>query len=169
MPITFTGTVFGGVTAGTEYYVKEVADGNSFTISSTPGGAMFTLSDASGTMYGNPASYLFVCGDTYNSTTYSRQVSNTYQTTNIITLNTANDLVVNAPIIFTGSVFGGLEANTVYYVKSIDLGNANITISQTRVNGVAGSQVLLSTDDGNCTATCYVGNDIWRRINLSAW
>lgn len=169
MPITFTGTVFGGVVAGTEYYVKEVADANSFTISSAAGGSMFTLTDASGTMYGNPAAYLFVCGDTYNATTYTRQVSNTYQTTNVITLNTANDLVVNAPIIFTGSTFGGLEANTVYYVKSIDLGNANITISQTRVNGIAGSEVLLTDDDGNCTATCYVGNDIWRRVNLSAW
>ena len=169
MPITFTGNVFGGLSAGTTYYVKEVADANSFTISSTAGGSMLTLTDASGTMYGNPAAYLFVCGDTYNATTYTRQAVATFQTTNIVNLNTANDLVVNAPIIFTGSTFGGLEANTVYYVKSIDLGNANITISQTRVNGIAGSEVLLTDDTGNCTATCYVGNDIWRRINLSAW
>jgi len=169
MPIVFTGNVIGGVVAGTTYYVKEVADSNSFTITSTPGGAMFTLTDATGSMKGNPAAYLYVCADTYDATTYSRQVNATYDTVNTINLNTANDLVVNAPIVFTGSTFGGLQANTVYYVKSIDLGNANITVSQSRVNGTAGSVVLLESDTGNCAATCYVGSDIWRRINLTSW
>jgi hypothetical protein len=149
MPIVFTGNVIGGVTAGTTYYVKEVADANSFTISSTPGGAMLTLTD--------------------NSTAYTRRALETYDTVNVIRLNTANDLVVDAPIVFTGTTFGGLEANTVYYVKAIDLGNANIIVSQTRVNGIAGSSVVLDDATGNCTATCYVGDDIWRRINLTSW
>ena len=109
MPITFTGTTFGGITAGTTYYVKEVADGNSITLSSTPGGAMLTLTDASGTMYGNPASYLYVCTDDFNSTVYNtKEATNTYETTNIITMVNTNDLAVNAPIVFTGNVFGGL-------------------------------------------------------------
>jgi hypothetical protein len=78
-----------------------------------------------------------------------------------------NDLVVNAPIVFTGNVFGGLVENQVYYIKSIS--SPNITVSQTRVNGVAGSEVLLSTDSGNCVATVTIGSDIWKRIQLTAW
>jgi hypothetical protein len=167
MPITFTGTTFGGITAGTTYYVKEVADGNSITLSSTPGGAMLTLTDASGTMYGNPASYVYVCTDSYDSTVVSKEVTATTQTTNIITLNNTTNLVVNAPIVFSGNVFGGLVLEQVYYIKSIS--SPNITVSQTRVNGVAGSQVLLDTDTGNCIATIYVGSDIWKRITLTSW
>ena len=167
MPITFTGTTFGGITAGTTYYVKEVADANSITLSSTPGGAMLTLTDASGTMYGNPASYMYVCTDTFDSTVYTKEATNTYQTTNIVTLLNTNNLQVNAPIVFTGNTFGGLEADQVYYIKSIS--SPNITVSRTRFNGIAGSEVLLSTDSGNCVATCYVGPDIWKRIQLSSW
>lgn len=167
MPITFTGTTFGGITAGTTYYVKEVCDGNSITLSSTPGGAMLTLTDASGTMYGNPASYVYVCTDSYNSTAYAKEATATYQTTNIITLNNATNLEVNAPIVFSGNVFGGLVSDQVYYIKSIS--SSNITISQTRVNGIAGSEVLLDSDTGNCVATIYVGSDIWKRITLTSW
>ena len=170
MPITFTGTTFGGITAGTTYYIKEVADGNSITLSSTPGGAMLTLTDASGTMYGNPASYLYVCTDDFNSTVYdTKEATNTYQTTNVVKMVNVNDLEVNAPIVFTGNVFGGLTQNQPYYIKSIDSGNSNITISQTRVNGIAGSEVLLSTDSGNCLATVSIGSDIWKRIQLTSW
>jgi hypothetical protein len=168
MPITFTGTTFGGITAGTTYYVKEVADANSITLSSTPGGAMLTLTDASGTMYGNPASYVYVCTDDFNSTVYdTKEATGTQETTNIVTMVNTDSLAVNAPIVFTGNVFGGLVQNQVYYIKSIS--SPNITISQSRFNGIAGSEVLLSTDTGNCIATVTIGSDIWKRIQLTAW
>jgi hypothetical protein len=168
MPIAFTGTTFGGITAGTTYYIKEVADGNSITLSSTPGGSMLTLSTASGTMYGNPAAYVYVCTDDFNSTIYNtKEATNTFATTNIITLVNTTSLTVNSPIVFTGNVFGGLVRNQVYYIKTIS--SPNITISQSRINGVAGSEVLLSTSSGNCIATITVGPDIWKRIELSAW
>lgn len=168
MPISFTGTTFGGIAAGTTYFIKEVADGNSITLSSTPGGSMLTLSNASGTMYGNPASYIYVCTDDFNATVYdTKEATNTFATTNIITMVNTTNLVVNSPIVFTGNVFGGLVKNQVYYIKSIS--SPNITISQSRINGVAGSEVLLSTSSGNCIATVTVGADIWKRIQLSAW
>jgi hypothetical protein len=130
---------------------------------------MLTLTDASGTMYGNPASYVYVCTDAYDSTIYAKELSNTYQTTNILTLTNTTNLVVNSPIVFNGGVIGGLVDNQVYYIKSIS--SPNITVSQSRVNGVAGSEVLLSTDSASnvCTATCYVGSDIWKRIQLTSW
>jgi hypothetical protein len=172
MPITFTGTTFGNITVGNTYYVNNIASTTAFTISNTPGGAMQVLSNASGTMYGNPAEYLYVCSDTFNSNVVTVALQNTYNTTNYVNLSRTNGLANNCPIIFTGNTFGNIVANTVYYVKSIidvNTANGNITISQSRSNGVAGSTVLLETANGNATATAYVGNDIWRRINLTAW
>jgi len=172
MPITFTGTTFGNINVGTTYYVKEIASATGITLSTTPGGAMLTLSNASGTMSGNPVTYMYLATNDYNSDSFSKTVTNTYVTTNDIKLSGTANLSVNAPIVFTGSVFGGLAANTVYYVKSIDSGNSNITVSQSRYNGIAGSPVLLTTasNTATATATCYTGgNDIWQRISFSAW
>jgi hypothetical protein len=57
MPVQFKGAVFGGVAINTTYYVKEVIDATSFTISASRGaaptytpGAVFALSTATGTM-----------------------------------------------------------------------------------------------------------------------
>jgi len=52
MAIKFTGTTFGNVFTGATYYVKAIVDVTNFTISTTPGGAVFTPSTDSGTMTG---------------------------------------------------------------------------------------------------------------------
>lgn len=54
-PIVFTGTTFGGIVAGTTYYVKDIVSSTEFTLSTTPTGSVFDLSTASGTMVGRPA------------------------------------------------------------------------------------------------------------------
>jgi len=170
MPITFTGTTFGNINTGTTYYVKEIASATGVTLSTTPGGAMLTLSNASGTMSGNPVTYMYLATNDYNSDSFAKTVTNTYVTTNSIKLSGTANLAVNAPVVFTGNVFGGITANVVYYVKTIDSGNSNITVSQSRYNGIAGSPVLLTTANGTATATCYTGgNDIWQRISFNAW
>ena len=69
-------------------------------------------------------------------------------------------------IVFNGNI-GGLIANTVYYIKTVS--SPNITVSQSRSNGVAGTTVTLSSNSTATTATYYVGNDIWQRIALSPW
>jgi hypothetical protein len=48
--IRFTGTVFGGILAGVSYYVQNVIDDFTFTVSRTKNGAPVTLSTDSGTM-----------------------------------------------------------------------------------------------------------------------
>lgn len=168
LPVVFTGTSFeGNITSGTTYYIRNVVSNTTFTVSSTIGGGNVNLAGSTGNMYLNPASYLYVCTGDFNSTEYSKEVTDTTVTTNAITLNNTNNLEVNSPIIFTGNVFGGLSANTVYYIKTVS--SPNITISRSRVNGVAGAALELSTANGNCFATCYVGSDIWKRINLTSW
>ena len=50
MRITFTGSTFGNVLAGANYYIKQVLTGNTLTITTTPGGSVFIPSTGSGTM-----------------------------------------------------------------------------------------------------------------------
>ena len=99
---------------------------------------------------------------------YQKNILSTTVTTNLVTLNTVSSLTVNSPIIFDANI-GGLYANTVYYIKSIDSPNVAITVSQSRSNGVADSTVALSSNSTATTANIYVGNDIWKRIPLTSW
>jgi len=53
MPISFSGTTFGGITAGTTYYVLQIVSATSFTITATYGSStQFGLSNGSGAMTG---------------------------------------------------------------------------------------------------------------------
>jgi len=174
MPIVFTGvTMEANITVGTTYYVRNVSANTYFTVSTTLGGANVNLAgNASPTlpMYANPVSYLYVCTDDYNSTEYAKSANATNSTGNI-TLNNTNSLANNVPIIFTGTTFGGLVANTVYYIKSgtFNASPGNIIVSQSRTNGVADTALTLTTASGTCVATAYVGSDIWKRIALTSW
>ena len=169
LPIVFTGTsLAGNIVVGTTYYVRNVVSSNTFTVASSIGGANIAIgANASGTtMLANPVSYVYICTDTYNSTSYLKTVSNTTVTTNAVTLNNIANLTVNAPIIFTANI-GGIYANTVYYIKAIS--SPNITVSQSRTNGVADTVVTLSSNSTATTATAYVGNDIWKKIATTSW
>jgi hypothetical protein len=172
LPIVFTGvSMEANITIGTTYYVRNVVSSTNFTVSSTLGGANVNLagnSSPTSSMYGNPVSYAYVCTDTYNSTAYSKTVTDTTTSTNVITLNNTTSLTLNSPIVFSGTTFGGIVAGVVYYIKSIPSGTT-ITVSRSRTNGVADSTVLLTTASGSCSATSYVGSDIWKRLTLNAW
>lgn len=174
LPIVFTGdvdTANSNVVAGTTYYVKTVANATAFTVTSSFGGASFDVGTTSNSFYANPVSYLYVCTNDYDSTSYGKVVTNTNISGNITVNNTTN-LAVDSPIIFSGNVCGGLVANNVYYIKTIDGGTGNITIAYSRNFGTAGTTVALTTatPSGTCTATCYTGgSDIWKRIQLSSW
>lgn len=173
LPVVFTGvTLESNVVIGNTYYVRNVVSSTTFTVSSTIGGANVAIgANATGTtMFANPTSYVYVATDSYNSNAYAKTVTNTYATSNYIKLSGTANLAVNAPIIFTGTVFGGIVSNQVYYVTTIDGGASNITVSLTRTNGIAGSNIALTTATGTATATCYTeGNDIWKRIAFTPW
>jgi len=167
LPIVFTGASFeANITSGNTYYIRNVSVNTYFTVSSTLGGANVNLAGNTGTMYANPVGYVYVATDSYNSTAYSKNILTTTVTTNAITLNNTTSLVVNAPIVFAANI-AELKANTVYYIKSI--ASPNITVSQSRTNGVADTVVTLSSNSTATTANVYVGNDIWKRIALQSW
>ena len=169
LPIVFTGTsLAGNIVVGTTYYVTNVVSSTRFTVASSIGGANIAIgANASGTtMFANPVSYVYIATDSYNSTAYPKNVISTTVTTNVVTLNNITNLTVNAPIIFTANI-GGIYANTVYYIKAIS--SPNITVSQSRTNGVADTVVTLSSNSTATTATVYVGNDIWKKIATTSW
>ena len=170
LPVIFTGTsIEANITAGTTYYVRNVSANTYFTVSTTVGGANVNLAGGSGLMYANPVSYVYVATDSYNATACATSVTSTTSSGNIITLSgnlSSITSAVNEPIIFNGNI-GGLISNTVYYIKTV--ASPNITVSQSRSNGVAGTVVAVSSNSTATTATYYVGNDIWQRIALSPW
>ena len=118
-------------------------------------------------------SYMYVCTGTFNSggaNTLVKSATVTTASTDEVVLSNVTSLVANAPIIFTGTTFGGIVANTVYYIKTIVGGNSAVTLSDTRTSGTAGSTFALSDGSGVlCTATSYNGSVIWKRIALTAW
>jgi hypothetical protein len=50
LPITFSGTSFGGIVAGDTYYILTVLNGTQITLSGTSGGAIVAVSTATGSM-----------------------------------------------------------------------------------------------------------------------
>ena len=116
--------------------------------------------------------YVYVCTGNYNSVSTNKTATGTTVTTNVITFSATHGLVsptnLNIPIIFTGTTFGGIVANTIYYVKTIP-STTTITVSNSRVAGVAGSAVALTTSSGSMTGTYYIGTDIWKRVALTTW
>lgn len=151
MSIYANGNITSNIISGTTYYVQNIASGTTLTISATPDGAPIQLFNATGPTSG-------------------AQTMNATVTTNYtITVNNTSSLVVNDAIIFTGNVFGNVTANVPYYISSIDSGNSQITISQTRNNGIAGQIKPLTTASGSMTASSIQGTNIWKRLPLNSW
>jgi hypothetical protein len=50
MSVRFAGAPFGGIIVNSRYYVQEVVSGTAFKITDTPGGAVFNVTTATGTM-----------------------------------------------------------------------------------------------------------------------
>ena len=118
------------------------------------------------------ANYMYVCTGTFNSggaNTIAKTATTTTASTDEVVLNNVTSLVANAPIIFTGTTFGNIVANTVYYIKTIVSGNSSVTLSDTRTSGTAGSTFALADASGSCTGTSYNGSTIWKRIALTSW
>lgn len=68
MPITFSGSVFGGIIADLPYYVTSInTTNNTFTVSTVVGGAAVTLSSATGTM--SAVATVNTGGSTWNQST----------------------------------------------------------------------------------------------------
>lgn len=68
--------------------------------------------------------------------------------TNILTVSSTAEFEATRPIVFTGTMFGGLVEGTTYYVKSV-INNTKFTISDTE----DGPEFMLGNGTGFATAT----------------
>lgn len=155
-PVVFSGTTFGGIVAGTTYFVRTIDSNTTFTISATTGpGAVFALTTASGTMS---------CAESTSALSLNQPIMFTGPTLEIIsisgtsiTLNGSTSwLTVNQAIEFFGQTFGGvIEPSVVYYVQSIGVNNT-FTISSTQ----GGPALNVGTYVGPMYATVGIGTNL---------
>ena len=167
MPVQFTGIVFGGVTAGTTYYVRSIPSATTFTIAATPGttagpAALVNLSTASGSMTVSPVNYMYVASGSYDATVIEKTASNTtiltttvtgtntIATGNLITVSSTANFVVGYPVAFLGTTTSGF-ANTTY-------GTGNLITVTTTANLVVGGKITFggNTFGGLSNANYYV-------------
>ena len=145
-PIVFTNPVIGGITAGVTYYVLQIIDGTTFTISLTVGGAPVTVTTATGSMIGS-SNAVTVADITAITTSITAPITttatNTTVTTNVVTFASTNGFIVGQPILFAGTNFGGLEQGTYYFVKSID------SVTEAVLEDQTGVEIVLTTATGN--------------------
>lgn len=168
MPVIFTGSAYGGITAGTTYYVATIPSATNFTVSTSVGGANVNLSAASGNMYVNPVQYFYVATQDYNSTEYTKTVSQTIPTialTGVAITGTGGQfsctassetLVVNQKVVISGTFGGtgsisGYADPTTYYIVATN-GSTTFTLSTT----LGGSGV--TTTAGTPTGLTYTVN-----------
>ena len=95
MAVVFSGNIFTSVNPGTIYYIKDIIDENTITITEQIFGNLWLLNTGTGNM-------------TLNFT------SNTGYLVGI-----TSNMVVNYPIQFTGTSFGGITVGTTYYINDI--------------------------------------------------
>ena len=81
----------------------------------------------------------------YKDSFTSINATNTTASTNVITVASTASLYAGMPIYFTGTTFGGITENALYYVRTSGLTATQFTISTT---GAAGTAVTLSTESG---------------------
>ena len=130
MPVQFTGTALGGVTGGILYYINDVINQTSFTVSTGTITISATASDAT-----------------------SKQ----------LTVDSSATLVPLNPILFSGTVFGGVATSQKYYVSKIwDSTHISISTSLLNVN-VASTQTgsnLITLASGSVTTGFIANNPI---------
>lgn len=95
---------------------------------------------------------------------YGGTVTNTTSGTNLITTNTAHNLTAGDPVVFTGTVFGNLANETVYYVVTVTSATQfTVTTSQQSI-----TPITLTTASGTCTVR-YNFDAIAYRANVAAY
>jgi len=175
-PIQFTGISLGDVELGTTYYIHEIYDANNFSISAnkidvtatdtTTSTNVITIADTSVLIPMTPIIFKgATLGGIVEKTQYwvnniidgtdftiassvlTRTASATTATSNLITVDSTTGFIAGSPIVFSGTVFGGLENDKVYYIQVVN-DATSFTISETP----AGAAVPLLTAAGEIIA-----------------
>lgn len=172
MPVTFVGTSFGGITAGTTYYVRTIVSSTQFTISTQPGtvngpNTIVSLMTASGNLQLVPMTYLYLASGDFDGnivTKYALSSTQVSTVTNVLSSNSANDtftvssvssLSVGNPVIFTSTPY------TAYALQTYSSANV-VNVSSTTGMTVGGRITFSgSTFGGITTGTTYYITNVY--------
>lgn len=181
MPVKFTGDTGPNIVEGTTYYVAEINDLKDFKISATQGGPALTLSNFTVGSAGMKCFTAQVVDTAVLTVNYPgiRQVTASNAITNILTvpLNAIGQggtqgLYTGISLVFTGTTFGGIEENVVYYVTSvidsqsftISENNNPLTLQVTSINGanqlIMPSAVGLNVNDKIIFSNMMIDNQL---------
>jgi hypothetical protein len=162
-PIQFTGTALGGLSVGNTYYINEIVDATHFSIATSlvdvtvtatnPSNSGLSVTSTASLIPLNPIVFTdpvvgnIVDGTKYyiskiidsgtfsvSSTIITRPATVTVAASDLITTSSTAGFVVNNPIQFVGTSFGGITAETIYYILVINDG-FTFSISQTPGGG----------------------------------
>jgi hypothetical protein len=168
LPVQFTGSVLGGITAGTIYYINDVIDPAHFSISAGLISVTATQTFVNKNITVSSSTAMVLCNPiTFNGTTFGNIIAGTkyyinsivdastitvsdslvttttvLTTNSVITVADSTGMVVNNPIYFKGNPFGGLVSDQLYYIKTIS-GN-DITVS----SSIGGTAISVSAGAG---------------------
>ena len=109
--INFSGTPFGGVITGFDYYIIDIIDERSIQLSTSLGGAVWPLSNVN--IDDPDDSPIVLTGEVPGfDLNYPDQTS-------FLTANTTNNMEVTLPIQFTSISIGGVTLGDIYYIQDI--------------------------------------------------
>ena len=165
--ITITGTTISNLVAGT-YYIKQVLSSTQFTVSQLYLGTVFTInSTATGAMtavvYGIYGGLGLTTDITANGTTIP--VSTVTTSTNLITVSSNKDMLVNMPIVFTG-----LPANITTTATTISSSSITLGATVSSLGVVVGQKVWFTgfTPQATGTTASIASNQIYYVKTASA-
>ena len=171
-PIQFTGTSLGEVVLGDTYYIHDIYDANNFSISANietltatstqSSNNSITIDDTSvliplnavifsrPTFGGIQEKTQYWVKNIIDGTDFSiasalltRTATATTAVSNLITVDSTAGFTTGSPIVFTGTTFGGLDNDKVYYIQVVN-DATSFTISETP----AGAAVPLLSSTG---------------------
>ena len=128
---------------------KSLADGDYLSISSGSGGITNIYNNMPirvSTSYGGLST-----GTTYYVVDTGTVTTEVTETTagNVLIATSTSGFYAEMPITFTGTTLGGVIANTLYFVKTVDVNGTDFTIS----DAPGGAELDLTADSGSMTAT----------------
>lgn len=132
-PVVFSGATFGGIVAGTVYYVKTIDGATTFTVSATlssgVASTVLSLSSQAGAMTVSASNTALTAQQPVVFTGAALTITSTNGT--VLTVNgSTTQLAVNQPVKFLGQTYGGVAAGTAYYIQTI-LSTTSFAISTT--------------------------------------
>jgi len=132
VPIIFTGTSFGNITSGTQFYILSVIDSTHITLSATSGGAVLNVTSATGSLTGVTQVQPPFTGYWTRLNSGIRWNPGTATYTNIAGTNITGS--------GTGATFD-ITASKTYYTVTVHSGSAGSGYASTNTIKILGSQV----------------------------